>query len=263
MEIPFWGRLLLVTGPSFLVGAAITHAFVPATQRKQVPSASPACALVTNDGGIVQGVEFIERYSGDAATRPNDALPLVVGLHDASQSPEELASILELLPLPARLVIPRAFDPTGWLQPDLWPEATDAQLLEDAAAAIAEFLRDLPLCRPTAGLPLLVGYGKGGDLAYAVASEASELVRRVIGAAGSLPSSFPPVRAPTTFIHGRDDEVALFATTRDRVIAMLADGAPITWVPMTGVTHSFAGALQIRWLEEIASALASTPGTSG
>lgn len=252
IAVPLWGVAVLAG-----IGIAEARVRSGAVHVPPPPSCPPTFDPA---GGDLGDVTYVERRSGGAG--PHALLPLLVVLHPRDTDPAAFADWVALhLPKPARIVAPFGFFPNGdAAQERRWTDfpPTDpvySKELADAAVGLAAFLDVIRRCRPTLGEPIVAGYGEGAAMAYAVATESPELVAVAVGAAGPLLGD--PPRAPTVVIHGRDDAVVPYDPVAAAVAAYASAGAPVQIVPMTGVGHSFAGALAVRWLDEVAKDLAA------
>lgn len=264
--LPWWRTPWLavpVWGTATLVGIAVAEHRL----RTRPPSPSgrweppPACpATFDANEGVLGGVGYQEfRTRGG---KEQDQLPMVVALHGRDSTPMEIAAALSALPVPARVIVPAGFEPSDQsAMPRRWVDVPSSspdfpQALADTAVELDEFLSLLPVCRPTLGLPVVAGYDEGATLAYTVAAEEPDLLGAAVGAGGAISAAWTgQPRVATTVIHGRDDGVFPYAAVSEAVASMVGAGAPITLVPMTGVGHSFSGALQLKWIAEVARAL--------
>jgi predicted esterase len=230
-----------------------------AALRQPPPSSPPLCPpTITPDGGQLEGVSYVEARSGGAG--PRDWLPMLVVLHAGGGNPRTMAEqAAGGIPVPARVIAPTGFqlvaDQAGeghWH----WRDPTGKIPLSDAAAGLASFLEQIRRCRPTYGKPVVAGYDEGADLAYLLAVEEPGLVAQVIMAGGIPDVAAGAPKAPVFGLHGRKDEVASFDQAQAAYHQLVAAGAPVGFLPMFGVDHSFAGALQIKLWQESARALA-------
>ncbi len=251
VTVPWW-QTPWVAAP-ILAAAAATGAGIAALTRDERPPGPPPCPNVGTDGGIVAGVEYAERLSGGAA--PDETLPMLVLLHGRGMTGGEIADLAAALPVKARIIAPLGGYPSGagfqWSDPEL-----TVPIVEDAGA-IANFLEVVPRCRPTVGKPVLAGYDEGAEVAYIIAADDPGLVTGVVGAAGAPHPELGLVRAPTVVLHGIKDDVLPYTDVEQVWKAMVAADAPVRVLRMFGVTHSFAGALQIKLWQETSRMLAA------
>jgi phospholipase/carboxylesterase len=150
-----------------------------------------------------------------AGARPDEALPVVIGLHGYGGSPEHLATIFDGFPVKARVLLPRG--PMRVRQGWGWFAFADTyeRIAPDLAAAAETALRDVAQRthgRPSCGRPIVLGYSQGGFVAWALAARSPAVVAAAFPIAGMLPSSLYPSRAPpdaprVVAFHGDADEV--------------------------------------------------------
>lgn len=241
-----WVALPILT-LSGLAGAAVgawRHATRP-------PVPPELCPGLRDDGGVLEGVEYEERRSGGA--KANETLPMVIVLHGANMSAAHVAELATAIPIKARIIAP-----AGWYgvpgQGSQWRDPTGQVPLDEDAGALANFLEQVRRCRHTVGKPVVAGYDQGADVAYILAVDDPGLVAAVVGAGGVPPSR--RVQAPTVVLHGIKDQVVPFGPAREAWHQQVADGAPVRFLSMFGVDHSFAGALQIKLWQEVSELLA-------
>jgi phospholipase/carboxylesterase len=214
-------------------------------------------------GGQLEGVDYVELRS--PGTSQDEQLPMIVALHSHGMTAEKMAELASHVTGRVRVIAPSGFEEAGLGR--AWTTERDddpqyATALGDAAAQLVNFLDAIQQCRPTVGKPIVAGYSAGADLAFALAVDAPQHISAAVGAAGWLPPEFGPVGAALTAVHGRDDTAAPYERTALEIEARDGKGEPVTLVPMTGVGHSIAGALQLRWLQamsEAARAASSSP----
>lgn len=237
-----WWNTPWVAVPIF-VAAGVGGAFLAAMTRAR-PS-PPLCPGLTTDGGVLDGVEYVERRSGGA--QAGETLPMLVVFHPPGLTAEHMAELATAISTPARVIAPRAFHETAG-HGLAWRDPTGKVPFDEDVGSLANFLEQVRRCRPTQGLPVLAGYDQGADVAFQVAVDDPGLVAAVVGAGGTPPAQ--SVRAPTVVLHGMKDAVVPYEATHEAWLAQIALNAPVRFLRMFGVDHSFAGALQIKlWLE--------------
>lgn len=247
-----WYRSWWVVVP-VLAGVGAVGVAVWIRNRKVPLGAVPLCAETFDDaGGMLEDVEYLEFRP--VGIGPQTALPMIIVLADGD--PQQIVDAVLGLPFATRVIVPRGIvqGPAGetWSSAPRGSGSAHLSEVQDAAAHLATFVEQVPRCRPTRGLPVVVGYDRGADVALALAAEVPHALAGVVATAGMLVPEIGQVGVPTTAIHGREDEVVPYEAAAAAVAAAVGQGAPITWVPMTGVGHSFAGALQIRTLQALA-----------
>lgn len=227
-----------------LGGAALAGAGAAALRVGSPPPAPPLCPDIDTRGGVLEGIEYVERQSGGAS--PNETLPMLVVFHGAGMTAPHMAELATAIPVKARIVAPVGFYPVEGGA--VWRDPRHESPLDEDAASFASFLEQIRRCRPTVGLPVLAGYDQGADMAYQVAVEYPDLVTGVVGAGGRAPRDI--VGAKTVVLHGVDDQIVPFPPEHEIWLTIIAQGAPVRVVRMFGVGHSFAGALQIKTWQE-------------
>lgn len=250
--IPWW-KTGWVVAPIWLT-AGLLGAGVAALTSSPSPS-PPLCPGVTMDGGHLEGIDYVERRSGKAGAELT--LPMLVVLHGGGKNPALMADLAASgIPVKARIIAP-----TGFYEGPHWRDPKLQIPLREDAPQLAAFLEQIRRCRPTVGRPVVAGYDEGADLAYLLAVQQPDLVSQVI-LAGGMPDIVAglPV-AHVLGLHGMKDEVASYELANNAYHALIASGAPVRFLRMLGVDHSFAGALQIKLWQESARALADLQTT--
>ena len=135
--------------------------------------------------------------------------------------------------------------------------------LREDAAQITSFLEQIRRCRPTIGKPVIAGYDEGADLGFLLAVQQPDLVSTVIMAGGMPDVAAGLPTAPVLGLHGVKDDVVPYDAARNAYHGLIAAGAPVRFLRMFGVSHSFAGALQIKLWHEAARALDAIQATGG
>jgi len=196
------------------------------------------CDDVHASGGTVAGIEYLEFRSSSVG--PNDEAPMVIAFHGfgtPSSTIKEFQSYVGMAGGPVRLIIPKSPRLTSKYQYHTWfgPNRAgqqDQKALADsmllAHAEMAEFIRQITHCRPTEGLPVVVGSSQGGMMGYLMASLSPQAVRGAVVAAGWLPQSLWSMEIPPIYAtHGTQDTIVPFASTKQYWDTLLASGAPI------------------------------------
>lgn len=254
-----WWKTGWVAVP-ILLGAAGVGAGIAALRR--VPPSPSLCPGVDAYGGELEGIGYVERRSGGAGQELT--LPMVIVLHAGGYNPVAMAErAAEGIPVPSRVIAPTGFYIVGDEAGEghaYWRDQTGQIPLREDAPQLAGFLEQIRRCRPTYGKPVIAGYDEGADLAYLLAAELPDLIDVAIMAGGMPDLQAGPPRAPVVGLHGVKDTVVPYDQAHAAYHELLAAGAPVRFLRMFGVDHSFAGALQIKLWQEAARALdALTP----
>ena len=186
-------------------------------------------------------LEYVERLTGGADVA--DTLPMLVGIHGLGDRPESFALLFDTLPIPARIILPRAPNAHGdgfsWFH--FTPHADEAAMAEGVAAAadaVLELVGRLQRELPTRGKPVLTGFSQGGMLTFALAARAPTSAALFVPLAGFLPYSLRPppkqeVGGGATMgatgvrviaFHGAADPVIRITAARQSVQALVAAG---------------------------------------
>lgn len=216
----------------------------------------PDCSGATDEGGTVEGVPYLERMRGGAAS--SDRVPMVVILHPRDATPQGYASGMSGIG-PARLVIPQGgYDsPFGgymWFPKGILATLeggfTEAELREwtDAAARLERFMTALAQCRPTAGLPIVTGSSMGAEMALVMATIHRRRVGGAVAVNGDMPEGlWSRKMAPTVMIHGTGDTTVPFAQAQEHATWAAENGAPIRFEPFTSSGHNLTPAMTAAW----------------
>lgn len=181
--------------------------------------AAPGGAIGAEVEAELAGFTYLEVTTGDAS--PEDALPIIVGLHYMTGSPETSRDDYGGLAFPARLIFPAgpyrsdngySWFPDGYYE---WEASRQAEVTLAVAEKLAAFISQLVALRPTVGKPIVTGYSQGGDLSYVLALRHPELIRAALPMGARLPEAWRPARlsvpaddAPSVYIfHGLEDAI--------------------------------------------------------
>src|SRR5713226_6433202 len=103
----------------------------------------------------------------------------------------------------------------------------------------------------------VTGYSMGGRGSWHLAEKFPERFRAAIPVAGRPPASASRWRLPVLAIHSRDDQVAPFDPTEERIAELQKAGVNAKLIALTGIMHyqtnSFRNALReaVPWLREV------------
>lgn len=222
-----------------------------------------ACDDVSADGGWHAGMTYSEIVTGGAD--PNAYLPMIIALHGLGQDKEYLENKLKDFHMPARIIIPDAFyDRTGGRPGRRWWRGSHPGGLQglmtdripEASDLLAEFVDDMPHCRPTLGLPVVAGHSQGGYVALDFAASHPELIRAVVPSAAWRPVALWDIEpvAPVFAIHGAHDTGVPYDRSLEYYDEMIARGAPVHLRTTSGA-HSLGSTNLAAWQEEMALAI--------
>lgn len=248
---------LLLLGLACEAGAAPAPAPPPAPVAVPAPVAAPA-PPPSKPGRLrqtagVDHLEFVHVAPGTPSAEAPAAdavLPLIIALHGRGDDPEGFEHLLDGLPVHARVIVPRAFDPLGDEGYSWFPirarsadVAALARGIDSAGDRLAVMIAELSKTRPTRGKALVTGFSQGGMLSFALAVDHPDLIAAAVPIGGWLPPPLVPAalpRAPLPTIvalHGEADVVVPFAPTRESVDALKNQGWPVTLHPFPDVAH--------------------------
>lgn len=225
----------------------------PAPVAAPAPTASATKAGRLRQTAGVDHLEFVHVAPGTpkAEAPPADAvLPLIIALHGRGDDPEGFEHLLDGLPVHARVIVPRAFDPLGddgysWfpIRARSADVAALARGIDSANDRLAAMIAELLKTRPTRGKALVTGFSQGGMLSFALAVDHPDLIAAAVPIGGWLPpplvpAALPPAPLPSIVaLHGEVDVVVPFAPTRESVDALKKQGWPVTLHPFPDVAH--------------------------
>lgn len=216
------------------------------------------CA-VGPEGGTVAGVSYLERIRGGAS--PGERLPMVILFHGKDGSPSGYTGSLTGIGK-ARVILPQGFYQSGngykwWdrgVAEAVKPKNIDKSVAQwnDASDRIAEFIRHITRCRPTAGKPIVTGSSQGGEMTLLLASRFPRKVHGGVAVSSYLLEPFwNNDMAPIAMIHGTGDRVVPLSWAKEYADKMRSEGAPIRFdaFPSTGhdVTHDMGQA----WISRV------------
>jgi predicted esterase len=196
------------------------------------------CSDVRADGGTVAGIRYREFRSDGVG--PNDPAPMLIRFHGLGSTSSSLDTAGKSWAGsrtrgPVRVIVPespRLTDPnkyyTWWrLQARTSKQVELAQQMSEAGAEMDEFLCQIVKCRPTQGLPVVVGHSQGGSMVYLVSTLSPAKIRGGVTAAGWLPRSlWSPSIAPLLATHGTQDSTVPYGPTSDHWEMLEGAGAP-------------------------------------
>ncbi len=227
------------------VTALGTAAYLQTRDEKKLRK--PNCSKVKTGEGELDGVRYIEHVTKNAD--PNAKLPMLVVFHSLWAKPKGSASF-GMLP-PTRVIRPYGpFEKNGNYSWFTTRSKGDPQELVDGmretSQIVKPFLRDIVLCRPTVGRPVVTGSSQGGMMSYLMASTAPSFVKGAVSVAGRLPKPlWNKNMAPAVGIHGTRDKTVSYE--QDREFAEAMDFPLYSY----DAVHEVTSAMGKKWVEEI------------
>ena len=271
---------LLLLGLACEAGAAPAPTPRPAPVVVAPPASAPAPAPTASKTRLrqtagVDHLEFIHVAPGTPKTEAPTAdavLPLIIALHGRGDDPEGFEHLLDGLPVHARVIVPRAFDPLGddgfsWfpIRARSADVAALARGIDGANDRLAVMIAELLKTRPTRGKALVTGFSQGGMLSFALAVDHPDLISAAVPIGGWLPpplvpAALPPAPLPTIVaLHGEADVVVPFAPTRESVAALTKQGWPVTLHPFPDVAHQIPPPVRRELYSQLQRAVEALP----
>lgn len=215
-----------------LIGGAVGLLVRSMRRRPSSAQVTADCSQVTDSGGRVAGVRYLESVT--AGGDPNKPLPMLVVFHSRGASAAGAAKFGGLQ-TPVRVIRPEGVvrlstGAPSWftLRSKTDDQDTYVREMVERSGQLSRFLAELVQCRPTVGRPVVTGTSEGGHVAYLLASQAPELVQGSVALLGYLPQPFwRGAMAPTIGLHGTADNTVPYARTAEFWQAVSAAGAPL------------------------------------
>lgn len=199
---------------------------------------SPDCSDIRSDGGTVAGIRYLEFRSSNVG--PNDEVPMIIAFHGFGTPTSTISAFKNYVGMaggPVRLIVPMSPRLTSKNQYHTWfgphragqdDQKALADMMVQVHGEVSDFICQITQCRPTQGLPLVVGSSQGGMMSYLMASLSPANVRGAVASAGWLPQSLWTANiAPTFATHGTQDTIVPYARTQQYWDVLLANGAPL------------------------------------
>jgi len=246
-------KTLLQAALVFVGAGLVARAMRPrqSPTRKRKPEAD--CSQVTDNGGTIEGVKYVERVRGGAS--PDETLPLIVVLHSKGGNPTGAASFSGR-PAKARVVAPAGAHRFGqgyeWVQANSKTDLPGFERdLQAATARLESFIRALMQCRPTEGKPIVTGASQGGHMTYAMASLYPSLIRGGVALLGYIPPNlWNPGMAMTYGLHTTGDNTVPYDRTVQMWESLQRQGAQLSTQSFPG-GHSIPSAMGQAWRERV------------
>jgi phospholipase/carboxylesterase len=226
------------------------------------------CPPLGPQGGVLEGVRYLERMRGGAS--PDEEVPMVVVLHSLGGTPEGYAGGLGGIGK-ARLILPEGqYDKDSgksWFGKGLHavveagntPEAL--QIWRDAGDRLARFIDAIRQCRPTLGDPIVTGSSQGGEASLLIATEHRHLVHGAVVVNGDMPEPlWSRKMAPTLMIHGTGDTTVPYAWAKAHAEAVIAQGAPLRFESYPSSGHDVTKAESKEWISGVRDMVAEIGG---
>lgn len=214
-------------------------------------------------------LDYVERVVGGA--RASDRLPTLVAIHGLGDTPEAFVELFAALPVPMRVVAPRA--PHAWSEGSAWMttrvrDGDETELGREVASSTEALVRLLERLRTRPdvdGRLLVSGFSQGGILTYAVTTARPDLVRAAFPIAGLLPRAqldalrrAPAPAPPILALHGAADRTVPYDRDVVLVERLRALGWPVELATFADVRHVVPDVVRARLYAAIEGALRPT-----
>lgn len=188
----------------------------------------------------------------------DEALPMIVAIHGLGDTPQNFAGLFATFPEKARLILPRAIDPTegggfSWFPIRARNPDVDAlsEGIQASADKVAQAIEMLEKDKPTLGKPIVTGFSQGGMLTFTLAVHHPERVGAAVAVGGWLPPPLWPQSKPEDTevpalwaLHGTDDNAVAFEPTSEAVQHLSKLGYEVKLQPYEGVRHVITPEIQ-------------------
>jgi phospholipase/carboxylesterase len=213
------------------------------------------------------GMRYLVFETGGA--KPDDALPLIVGLHYAGAEPQVMVEYFDTLDIRARVILPRAPYARGegraWfpMEYGVMGQAAQDAVAFDMAGKVAEFIAAARERYPTRGKPMVTGVSFGGDVTLLLGLRHPGLIAAAFPAAARwVPSWEPATNAcaphcpPIRALHGDQDTTVAIGPTREAMEMLAKRGYDARLTTYPGVAHAFDAAMERDFVAQMRRMLA-------
>lgn len=236
----------------------------PSGERAAVAAAQPRATAA------IAGFEILTFVTGGA--KPGDPLPMIIGLHYSSATPETIVADFDQIEVPARIVLPRGRFPRpegySWF-PSNYGElsiADQAPLAFQAKDQLINLIDAVTKSYPTVGKPALVGTSYGGDLSYLIALHHPDRVVAAFPVAARLPAEWIPATntcrptCPLVYaMYGDKDPIVPIDGGRRAAKQLVDMGFRVELHEYAGVGHDFTAQMKADFTANVTAALGLQP----
>jgi len=220
----------------------------------------------------IAGYHYLTFVTGGA--RPDDELPMIVGLHYSSARPEAIVADFDQIDFPARIILPRGRYPRrqgySWF-PSSYGElgaADQGKLTFQVKDELSVFIDAATKKYPTAGKPVLAGTSYGGDLSYLIAIHHPDQVSAAFPVAARFPTGWMPgtnacrPNCPLVYaMHGDKDETVPIDGGRRAAERLVGMGYRVEFHEYKDVAHDFSTRMKSDFTENVRNVLNRELGT--
>lgn len=215
------------------------------------------------------GYRYLERVENAKADARG--LPLVIGLHWSSSTPQEFGEYISGFSVPVRILLlqgpyehPRGGHSFYVRQPvsyyDMNADKKMAELLKEAEK-LSKFIEAATALYSPKRKPVVIGASQGGDLSYLTAIRYGSLITAAYPLLATfdervLSDSVPKKKkAPISVYHGDDDPIVNIASVKSHVKALSAAGYKVALTTYPRVKHDISPDMKAAFTKHISAAL--------
>lgn len=220
--------------------------------------------------GSLAGFRYLVFETG--GVKPDDELPMIVGLHYSSAKPETMLEYFDGIDFPARIVLPQGEYPRrggySWFASDY----ADLSAAEQKKATfgveekLSAFVGSTAAKYPTRGKPVAMGISYGGDLALLLAIRHPDGIGAAFPVAARFPSAWMPQantckpRCPPIYaMHGDKDATVPMAPMQKGTALLREMDFDARFESYPGVAHDFDARMEKDFSEKAKSLLVFRP----
>lgn len=254
--------------PAFILPAALVGGTTIGIGVARAAARVGRCKGVTDEGGVVAGVRYLERMRGGAS--PTERMPMVLVLHSLGGTPEGYAGGMGGIGR-ARLILPEGeFDRDNgksWFGKGLHAvvdggnKPEDLAIWKSAGDRLARFIDAITHCRPTIGKPIATGSSQGGEASLLLANDHRRKIHGAVSINGDMPGPLWHRRmAPTVMVNGTGDTTVPFDWAEEHAQEMIDRGAPLTFVSMDSSGHAITSEQSKAWIAAVRAMVSEIGG---
>jgi phospholipase/carboxylesterase len=229
-------------------------------------SARPADTRGAGASASLAGYEYVTLVT--AGAKPEGRLPMIVGLHYSSASPEVIVPFFDQIDFPARVLLPRGKYPrdhgSSWF-PSSYGELAPAEQVKltfQIRDELSAFLDAATQRHPTAGKPAIMGASYGGDLSYLIATHHPSQVSAAFPVAARFPAEWLPATntcqpscPPIHAMHGDKDAIVPIDGGRLAAKQLTELGFPVELHEYKDVPHDFTDQMKADFTRAVRAVL--------
>ena len=191
-------------------------------------------------------------------------LPIVIGIHWSTSTPDEFAQYLTGIKKPARLILLQGqypkragfsyfpSEPKNYY--DLPADEKMSVLLQEAEK-LSRFIEEITKLYNPSKKPFIIGASQGGDLSYVTAIRYSHLISRAFPLLATMDNRIiakaPKSSVPIDVFHGTADPIVSFATVQEHVRMLEKNGYKVKLHSYKDIKHDISDQMQNDYIELI------------